>query len=255
VSEETTTHNAETEQTTSSSTETPATLNEGQLAARRANAKKSTGPRTLVGNLRSSQNALKDGRHRRQNAASARSLYNRMEQLGENPAEFAEIEDGLRTSFLPSNEIQKMLVHEIASLEWQRQRLERAQAALFHALAEAGPKAPPDESIVSGLHLELLREISDVTSQYDFYLREHTDLTPTMRDECLAPNSKQRALLIYLGMIDRQITKRFACCSHYKNSPQIATESRGRINRIKGTKRGLKRERKAPKIYRIPITM
>jgi hypothetical protein len=44
VSEETTTHNAETEQTTSSSTETPATLNEGQLAARRANAKKSTGP-------------------------------------------------------------------------------------------------------------------------------------------------------------------------------------------------------------------
>jgi hypothetical protein len=131
-----------------------------------------------------------------------------MEQLGENPAEFAEIEDGLRTSFLPSNEIQKMLVHEIASLEWQRQRLERAQAALFHALAEAGPKAPPDESIVSGLHLELLGEISDVTSQYDFYLREHADLTPTMRDECLAPNSKQRALLIYLGMIDRQIDQK-----------------------------------------------
>ncbi|HTV53579.1 MAG TPA: hypothetical protein VMI06_01550, partial [Terriglobia bacterium] len=127
MSEETATHNAEIDETTPDSTDNPETLNEGQLAARRANAKKSTGPRTLVGKLRSSQNAVKHGRYAGQSAAFARSLYARMEELGEDPSEFAEIEDGLRTSFLPSNELQKMLVHEIALLEWQRLRMERGQ--------------------------------------------------------------------------------------------------------------------------------
>jgi hypothetical protein len=299
MSEETATHNTESDETTRDSPEKPRTLSEEELAARRAGAKKSTGPRTLVGKLRSSQNALKHGRYRGQSAAYARSLYDRMEELGEDPSEFAEIEDGLRTSFLPTNQLQKMLVHEIALLEWQRQRMERAQTALlarsiqkleierereslkvsqkissqiptaqlriglvwhkdesptkyqkllewlqtlqgcieiqdyetaeavvgwiygavptvrgahikslFHSLAQAGSKASPDESTVSSLRLELLREISDVTSQYDLYLREHTDLTPAMRDECLAPNNNQRDLMIQMTMVDRRIDQK-----------------------------------------------
>jgi hypothetical protein len=299
MTEETAINITESENTTPTSTEKTRTLSEAQLVARRANAKKSTGPRTLAGRIRSSQNARKDGSHRGHSTAYSRSLYDRMEDLGEDPAEFAEIEDGLRTSFLPSNKAQEMVLHQIALLEWERQRLERAQAALlarriqkleiereresltvsqkitskiptaqltiglvwhrdesptkyqkllewlemlqgciefkdyetaeavvgwiygkvptvrgahikssFRVLAKAGPKAPPDESAISTLRMELLREISDVTAQYNLYLREHVDLTPTMRDERLAPNHKQRDLMAQMNMIDRRIDQK-----------------------------------------------
>jgi hypothetical protein len=138
--EETATSNAD--ETSTSSTEaeelTPAitgrrrgVLTAAQLAARRANAKKSTGPRTLAGKRHSSRNALKHGFYCGQSAFYSRALDDRIQELGEDPAEFARIEDALRTSFLPANEAQKMLVHELALLQWERQRLERARAALL----------------------------------------------------------------------------------------------------------------------------
>jgi hypothetical protein len=57
-----------------------------------------------------------------------------MQQLGEDPEEFAEIEAGLRTSLLPANALQEMLVRYIASLQWQRRRLERALASQISAM-------------------------------------------------------------------------------------------------------------------------
>jgi hypothetical protein len=297
--EEAPSNNTETANTTSSTVEQKPAVSTAKLRANRENAKKCTGPRTLAGKMRSSRNALKHGRYCGQSASYSTALYNRMEELGEDPADFAEIEDGLRTSFLPSNEVQKMLVHEIALMQWRRQRLERAEAALlarriqkleikreresltvsqkissqipaaqltiglvwhqdetptkyqklldwletlqgcievkdydtagavvgwiygtvptvrgahirsmFQSLAKAGPNGPSDDSLVPMLRVELLREISNVTSMYDLYLREHTDLTPTMRDECFAPNSKQRALVSQLSLIDRRIDQK-----------------------------------------------
>jgi hypothetical protein len=276
--------------------EDPVPISAIQLEANRDNAKKSTGPRTLTGKLRSSQNALKHGRYCGQGRSYTRSLNESMRELGEDPGEFAEIEDGLRTSFLPTNEVQKTLVHQIALLQWQRRRLERAQAALaarrlqkleierereslqvnqkisakiptlvlragllwhledsptkfqkllewlevlqsyldtkeyaaaddtigwiygltptvrgalirqfFHSLAAAGPGVPPDDFIISTLRLELLREVANITAQYNLYLREHTEVTATMREECLAPNAKHRALMSQISVTDRQI--------------------------------------------------
>jgi hypothetical protein len=290
------TSNPETANTTLGTVEQKPAVSAAKLAANRENAKKCTGPRSLSGKAASSRNALKHGRYCGQSASYSSALDNRMQDLGEDPADFAEIEEGLRTSFLPSNKAQKMVLHQIALLEWERRRLECAQTALlarriqkleikreresltvsqkisaqiptaqltigliwhrdesptkyqkllewlemlqgciqfkdyetaeavvgwiygkvptvrgahirssFHVLAKAGPKAPPDESAISTLRMELLREISDVTAQYNLYLREHVDLTPTMRDECLAPNSKHRALLSQLSLIDRRI--------------------------------------------------
>ncbi|MGH9447378.1 MAG: hypothetical protein ACRD3O_16830 [Terriglobia bacterium] len=272
-------------------------LSEAQLTANRANAKQSTGPQTLSGKLRSSQNAFKHGRYSGRSGSYLRSLGERMLELNEDPGEFAEIEDGLQASFRPRNEAQQTLVHEIALLQWQRRRLERAHAALvarriqkleierereslqvrrtistnistaqlkggliwdadsptrFQKLLEwleglqgcleaknyetapavvdwiygpvptvrgalikqlfrllaAGPEAAPDESTVSDLRLELLREVADITAQYKLYVREHTEITPTMREECLAPNAKQRALMSQLSVTDRQIDQK-----------------------------------------------
>ena len=109
-----------------------------KLAANRENAQKSTGPRSLLGKLRSSQNGLKHGRYAGEHKSYLRSLHDRMRELDEDPEEFAEIEDGLRTSFLPSNDFQKILVHDIALLQWQRPPLHRELAR-----AIAGDDAKP----------------------------------------------------------------------------------------------------------------
>jgi hypothetical protein len=299
MSEETPTNNTETTETEVSRAEQAPAVTARQLAANRENAMKSTGPRTVAGKIRSSRNALKHGRYCGQSKAYSLALYSRMQELGEDPVDFAEIEDGLRTSFLPSNKAEQMVVHQIALLQWQRQRLERAEAALlarriqkleierereilmvkekmstqihtaqlqlgllwqkeesatkyqkllefletllgcvdlknyepaeavlgwiygpvpsvrgahikalFQGLVQAGPKAPPDKSALSTLRLELLREISDIASQYKLYRREHTDLTPTMLDERLAPTGKQRTLLNQMSIIDRRIDQK-----------------------------------------------
>jgi hypothetical protein len=274
-------------------------INAAQLAANRANSQRSTGPRSLVGKLRSSQNALKHGRYAGKRDSYLRSLHDRMRELGEDPEEFAAIEDGLRYSFVSANASQEMLVHDIALLHWQRRRLERAQAALgarriqqleierereslqvsqkissaipsaqvrqgliwdrqdsptkfqrllewlevlrfhvdskdfagagsivdwiygpvptvrgaiikqlFRSLAEAGAKRAPDESNVSALRLELLRETANIQAQYQLYLREHVDLTAGMREERLAPTAAQRPLIAQMSLLDRQIDQK-----------------------------------------------
>jgi hypothetical protein len=113
MSEETSTSNSEREAALGSIEERSG-VSDAQLAARRENAKKSTGPRTFAGKIRSSRNALKHGRYCGQTTFYSRALYGRMQELGEDPGEFADIGDGLRTSYLPSNKAQQMFVHEIA---------------------------------------------------------------------------------------------------------------------------------------------
>jgi hypothetical protein len=276
------------------SEDTPS-VSAAKRAANRENAQKCTGPRTLAGRSRSSQNAFKYGRYAGQSGTYIQSLHKRRLELNENPTEVDQIEDGLRTSFLPTNEAQQTLVHEIALLQWQRRRLERAQAALvarriqklaiecereslqvsqkisaqiptgqlrigllwqqedsptkfqkllewlellrgymdiqdyaaaeavigwiygpvpsvrgalieelFRSLAEAGPEAAPDDSTLPALRLELLREVANMAAQYQLYLRDRTELTPTMREECLAPTAKQRALMSQMSARSRQ---------------------------------------------------
>jgi hypothetical protein len=112
---------------TATSSERPPALSAAALAARRANAQKATGPRTLAGKIRASQNARKHGRY----CGQTRSLYGTIKKLVEESREFARVERGLRNSLLPTDQPQELLVHEIAMLRWERRRLERALAALL----------------------------------------------------------------------------------------------------------------------------
>ncbi|HTV55114.1 MAG TPA: hypothetical protein VMI06_09365 [Terriglobia bacterium] len=318
---------AEHEITASGDPEGQSVVSAAKLKANRENAKKSTGPRTLAGKARSSQNSLKHGRYSGQSGSYSRSLYDSMRELGEDPEEFAKIEDGLRTSFLPTDESQKMLLHEIALLRWQRRRLERAQAALlarriqkleierereslrvhqtisahipdsqltigllwekeesptkfqkllewletlqglleakdfetaeavtgwiygvvptvrgalirqlFRLVAKAAPEDA--EEIAGRLRMELLREISDVTENYNLYLREHTDLTATMREECMVPTEEHRWLMRQMYLIDRQIELKIRLQLTLKKIAEdrdgTTEKSNGRKSRKKG---------------------
>ncbi len=94
------------------------------LAARRANARKSTGPRTEAGKRRVALNALQGGGHLRRLAAG-------MRELGENPLEFRRLFADLLDSYQPATAAEALLVEDVATLRWQRRRCERAQAGVL----------------------------------------------------------------------------------------------------------------------------
>ncbi|MGE5327690.1 MAG: hypothetical protein ACM3NO_11675, partial [Deltaproteobacteria bacterium] len=104
-------------------------LSERKLAANRANARKSTGPRTPVGKCRSSMNSLKHGRY----AQRARAIA---QELGEDPLENQAMVEELIEAYRPANAAERMLVEDIAALRLQRRRSDRAQAGRQACAAE-----------------------------------------------------------------------------------------------------------------------
>ncbi|MGH9351899.1 MAG: hypothetical protein ACRD2G_07040 [Terriglobia bacterium] len=106
-------------------------LSPQQVKQRRAAAKKSTGPRTLAGKSRASKNNIIHGHSPRKTQSHLMALYDSMVEIGEDPEEFSKLHEGIVESFHPSNPGQAVLAREIAWLHWERQRLERAQAAVL----------------------------------------------------------------------------------------------------------------------------
>ena len=91
-----------------------------QIRANRANAKKSTGPRTQEGKARSSQNALKHG-----------LLANDAVLPGEDPADFDRHLRSFEDTYLPRNRVEKEIVRQIADVAWRMQRLSRIETAVI----------------------------------------------------------------------------------------------------------------------------
>ena len=91
----------------------------------------------------------------------------------------------------------------------------------FQALADAKattPKAegndtevasdPPEDPLETAVGRELLAEICNISQQYQLFIREHVEITPTMRAECRAPTADQRWLMRQMNSIDRQIERK-----------------------------------------------
>ena len=95
---------------------------EAKLAANRANAQQSTGPRTEEGKTRSSQNALKFGL-----LSDALTI-----KYIENSDGFTSQHERLKASLQPQDPSQESWVLQIATLHWRLQRLARFEAGLFN---------------------------------------------------------------------------------------------------------------------------
>lgn len=91
-------------------------LTDRELAARRANSQKSTGPKTSEGKRRVSQNAIRHGAYAK--AVTAITHGPLAEIPEEVDAFYAAIVDELR----PDTPIQTALAHDIASLAWRMRR-------------------------------------------------------------------------------------------------------------------------------------
>lgn len=83
----------------------------------RANAQHSTGPKSIVGKLRSSQNSFQHG------------LYSKQLILpGEDAAEFDHLRSTLRDEHQPANTVEEILVDELAQHFWRIRRFRELEA-------------------------------------------------------------------------------------------------------------------------------
>jgi hypothetical protein len=108
-----------------------------QIAANRANARKSTGPRSPAGITRSRLNALRHG---------VFAELTVVPQLGETAEGWAAFRDALVHDLDPAGPVQSALAGRAAHLLWQLQRLAMIEAAAGQIAAEL----PPDPAAVTG---------------------------------------------------------------------------------------------------------
>jgi len=95
---------------------------ERQKAANQANARHSTGPKTMEGKAMIRLNALKHG-----------LLAREVVLPGEDADAFEELWNRVRADLSPVGPIEEFLVDRVANIMWRLQRLARAETALFYS--------------------------------------------------------------------------------------------------------------------------
>jgi hypothetical protein len=98
---------------------------EAQIEANRANAQKSTGPRTPEGKEKAAQNALRHGLFTRETVIR-----------GEDEAEFAEYRENLLSQQIPGTPLEEILADRFVDLSWRLKRAARDQEKAFVVLYE-----------------------------------------------------------------------------------------------------------------------
>lgn len=163
-----------------------------QIAANRANAAHSTGPRTPEGMKTSSANATRHG------------LTGTFHLLpGENPEDYAALLRAYESEFHPATPHEEFLVSQLAQSRWKLDRIERLQAeAVNQMLAATGPAQSPDASIVTALsqpgavYDRLQRYAAQAERSYHRAHRELTQLRRQLaRDRSTALNARLNHIL------------------------------------------------------------
>jgi hypothetical protein len=165
-----------------------------QIAANRANAQHSTGPRTPEGKTASSMNALKHG------AGAASPVI-----PGEDPAEYERIAADYRRDYNPQGAVEEFQVDTMIRADWQRRRLRRIEANLYRALLAEG--TTPEEvdvavlrdSATGKLLLKVWRQIAALERAHARALaelrklyKEYEEIIELRAVPKLPPDSKQQ---------------------------------------------------------------
>lgn len=112
---------------------------ERQLRANRANAQKSTGPRTVEGKHASSRNAISHG------MTSLRVVLD-----GEDAALYQTMMRELLEQFRPTTILETTLIQQLANVLWRLRRSTVYEAALFTWIAHLQSQAHDDNGVVLG---------------------------------------------------------------------------------------------------------
>jgi len=110
-----------------------------QITANRANAQKSTGPRTDAGKSASSFNALQHG-------LDAKSVI----IPGEDPAEYDALAAGYRDEFRPASPSQTFHVDTMIRADWSKRRLQPMETELYKTLMTENPDTTLVAAVLGG---------------------------------------------------------------------------------------------------------
>ncbi len=134
-----------------------------QIAANKANAQHSTGPRTAEGKERSSQNATKHG------LTATRTLVG-----NEDANEYQQLRDGLYRDYAPANFQEEVLVDRIVSASWRTLRSRQMEQTLGNMSIEqwqSKRKADEPRTAKNDTEALVISMINDdlwqVTQRYD----------------------------------------------------------------------------------------
>ena len=121
-----------------------------QAAANRRNAAKSTGPRTVLGKGRSSQNAFKHG------LTAARVVL-----PGENPVAFEAFTSDLVDHFQPADPVSEHLVEHVVACIWRLRRVPEIEAGIFEHHTR---RRREDRALLSKIGTDLAKKEEDEAS-------------------------------------------------------------------------------------------
>ena len=138
-----------------------------QLEANRANAQRSTGPRSAEGKSVSRFNALKHG-------VDAASIA----LPGENPAAYQSLADAYDAQYRPGDPTGRFLVDSMIRADWQKQRLQRIESDLIRKLLADTPGATLIDVMLSDSPAAklLARTQREIAAHERAWFRAHREL-------------------------------------------------------------------------------
>ena len=160
---------------------------DAQIAANRANARKSTGPRSAEGKAVSRLNAIKHG-------LDAASIV----LPGEDPDEYDALTREYYATTAPRTPEERFQVDTMIRADWQKRRLERVEAGLFRALlAESPGDSLAEVLLTDSPTARLLFRVQRQLAAFErSWFRAHTDLHRARRQ---AEAAHQAALDVCLN--------------------------------------------------------
>jgi hypothetical protein len=147
-----------------------------QILANRENAQRSSGPRTIEGKQASSRNATRHG------LTGAQIVM-----PGEYPSAYEDLRQGLRESYNPATDAERLLVDQVAANAWRLMRAQRIEAAFLTKLAE---ESENPESAVAAAFIDrpadLMRIQRYVAAANTAYYKAMAQLEKLQKDRAAA---------------------------------------------------------------------
>ena len=193
-----------------------------QLEANRANAKRSTGPRSADGKAKSSKNSLAHG-------LTAQDIV----IADEDPEEFERLRAGLQADFEPTSTIELELVERLAGLLWRLRRIPVLEGALLDARREETSTGAEDFTFtlpVTEMQLGILNDV-----WYRLQDPEHQEFITRFEGPYASPKSEEIDWEAIIGQVDESGSKRSA--SHARESDELGKPKSASIEALKDPER------------------
>jgi hypothetical protein len=166
-----------------------------QILANRENAQRSSGPRTTEGKQAASRNSTRHG-----------LTGTQLVMPGEDATAYEELLEGIRCSYKPANEAERILVEQIAANAWRLMRAQRVETAFLAKLAEGA--SDPDAAIALAF-LEKPKEVARmhryVSAAQNAYYKAMAQLSKLQKERANAEHESEESEIGFVSYRDPRV--------------------------------------------------